>query len=123
MSSISSIDFFVGDFLCHFVELFLEKGIFCENFLFLGEKNSKLIFFNLKIHKILAQLFPTMNERVLRIFYWHILNIAKFGWIYLWTIITWANNTKLGEKKKQNTHTDPTHAINGDMFLEPFLNN
>ncbi len=69
MSSISSIDFFVGDFLCHFVELFLEKGIFCENFLFLGEKNSKLIFFNLKIHKILAQLFPTMNERVLRIFY------------------------------------------------------
>jgi len=29
---------------------------------------------------------------------------------------------KIGGKEKAK-HTDPTHAINGDMFLEPFLNN
>jgi len=34
-------------------------------------------------------------ERVLKNFYFHILNIAKFGQIYLWTIAIWETSKNL----------------------------
>jgi len=41
------------------------------------------------------------HERVLKILYFHIFNIAKFSKIYVWTITNWTTSRKV--EKKKNT--------------------
>jgi hypothetical protein len=41
----------------------------------------------------------------LRFFYFHILNIAKFGWIYWWMIVTWARSLEQDHTIGRKTHT------------------
>jgi hypothetical protein len=50
------------------------------------------------------------HESVLKIFYFHILNITKFVQIYLWMIITKAT------PQKTHTHTIGMHSCKGYLF-------
>ncbi len=38
------------------------------------------------------------NGKVLKIWCFHISNVAKFGYIYIWTVITWATSQNWKEK-------------------------
>jgi hypothetical protein len=53
-------------------------------------------------------------DRVLKISYFHILNIANFGYIYLWMIATWATSQNWKKNKIK-------HCPNPFNFIwEPF---
>jgi hypothetical protein len=69
----------------------LKFKIFYHTFLFINTKNGKTY---LKVcHNCLQY------EKVFKILYFHILNIVKFGKIYLWTIATWITSQICKNKK------------------------
>ncbi len=64
-----------------------------------------------------------LYEKVLRILYFHILNITKFGQMYLWTITIWATSQNCPKKKKKKKTVYPTHSLiyfarRGILFMD-----
>jgi hypothetical protein len=77
-----------------FGKFFFGERIFCHTlYSFWKKKSPKIeIFFSNFLKFALLPTSDNMMRACLRIFYVHILSIAKFGYIFLWMIATWATS-------------------------------
>jgi hypothetical protein len=83
----------------HFAKKNPQKNILSQIPLFQGKKLKKI---QKKSQKIVTINY-NMYARVIKILRFHVLNIAKFGSIYLWTFATCTTLKNQGKKKKNNT--------------------